>query len=97
MKTLTIKNFRSEHNVLISPMTKKELEDNVRADGTIQSKVLVSLTDLIEWDIDTLNDFVSEKITSSENGLLDISYKISGRTTNNEIILKVTGAVYLDT
>lgn len=96
MKTLTIKNFRSEHEVLIAPMTAKEIIDNVRSDGTIQAKVLVSLTDLIKWDIDTLNDFVSEKITGSEIGLLDITYKISGRTTNNEMILKVTGEVYLN-
>lgn len=32
-------------------------------------------------------------ITGSYTGLVNISYKVAGRTTNNEVIIKVEGDV----
>ena len=93
MKTNVIVNFRSIHKVLLTPMTEKELKENVRKDGTIQAKVLVDFNNLVNYDIEELNDEVSDMITDSVAGLTDISYKVAGRTTSNDVILKVTANV----
>jgi hypothetical protein len=85
--------YRSIHNLLVQPMTDKDLKAAVRKDGTVKAKVLVDFNDLVNNDIEWLNDEVSEKITGSIAGLTDISFDVAGRTTSNEIILKVTGAV----
>ncbi|MFV2016766.1 MAG: hypothetical protein ACC656_15145, partial [Candidatus Heimdallarchaeota archaeon] len=83
--------YRSKHKLLVEPMNEKELRDNVRKDGTVQAKVLVSFNNVLANDLDYLNDDVSEKITGSTCGLTDICFDLAGRTTNNELILKVTG------
>lgn len=88
--------YRSIHNILAQPMNQKELKENVRKDGTIQAKVLVSFENLVAHDLDDLNDDVSEMITGSIAGLTDISFQVAGRNTNNEIILKVTGTPELE-
>lgn len=93
MKKILIKDFRSTHNVLVLPMTEKELEENVRKDGTVQAKVLVDFIDLVDNDLEWLNDEVSERITGSIAGLTDISFYVAGRTTINQVIVKVTGTV----
>ncbi len=83
--------YRSKHKLLVEPMNQKELRDNVRKDGTVQAKVLVSFNNVLANDLDYLNDDVSEKITGSSAGLTDICFDLAGRTTKNELILKVTG------
>jgi hypothetical protein len=88
--------YRSIHNLLVKPMNVKELRDNVRKDGTVQAKVVVSFEDVLAYDIEWLNDEVSSMITGSVVGLTDISFNVAGRTTSNEIILKVTGVPELD-
>ena len=96
MELVNMTDFRSLHNVLVQPMNQKELGDNVRKDGSISAKVLVEFNDLVNNDMEWLNDEVSEKITGSIAGLTDISYHVGGRTTSNQIILKVTGQVELE-
>jgi len=96
MELKHIIDYRSIHNILIEPMNQKELADNVRKDGSVQAKVLVSFESILANNIDDLNDDVSEKITGSISGLTDISYSVAGRTTNNELILKVTGVPELE-
>lgn len=94
MKTELIKNFRSEHEVLIAPMSKKELRENLtKTTQLITAKVSIGLFDLIVNGVDWLNDEVSEKITGSIAGLTDIDYTLIGRTTTNEVILKVVANV----
>lgn len=85
--------YRSIHNLLVQPMNQKELKDAVRKDGTVAVKVVIPFNDIVSFDLEWLNDEVSEKITGSIVGLTNISWDVAGRTTNNEVILKVTGAV----
>lgn len=93
MNTKEIKSWRKTNEVLTSAMSIEELEKNSNKDGMITAKVVVDLDSLIDNNIEILNDTVSERITGSECGLTDISYKIAGATVNNEVILKVTGCV----
>jgi hypothetical protein len=96
MKTVKIRNFRSDHEILIAPMSKEELKENVRKDGTIKVKVYVPFNDLIDNNLEWLNDEVSEKITDSVAGLTDIDYYVAGRNTKNDVIVKVTANVEFD-
>lgn len=96
METIHITDYRSHHDVLTKPMTEKELTDNITKSGKISAKLVVDLNDLVNNDIDWLNDELSERITDSVAGLTDIEYTVAGRTTNNEVILKVTATVEFD-
>ena len=93
METKHIKDYRSFHDVLVKPLTLTELEEQRKKDGTIRVKLVVDLFDLIDNDMEWLNDEVSERITDSTCGLTDLSYKVAGRTTNDEVIIAVTGNV----
>lgn len=96
MKTKHITDYRSKHDILTEPMTEKELKENIRKDGSISAKVLIDFFDLVGNDIEWLNDEVSERITNSVGGLVDINYNLAGRTTSNEVIVKVTANVEFD-
>lgn len=96
MKTLFIRDFRSDHNVLVAPMSKEDLKENVQKSGRILIKVVVSFNDLLGNDLEWLNDEVSERITGSVAGLTDIVYYVAGRTPHNEVILKVNANVEFD-
>ena len=97
MKTENYTDYRSLHVLLTEAMSQKELKDNVRKDGSIQAQVVVSLEEILDGDLDTLNDTVSEKITGSIAGLTDISFVVAGSVTgSNELILRVTGQVEFD-
>lgn len=85
--------YRSIHNLLVQPMNQKELKEAVRKDGTVAAKVLVPFEKVLDNDIEWLNDEVSEMITGSIVGLTNIDFNLAGRTTSNELILKVTGVV----
>ena len=88
MEIKEVANYRSFHKVLVKPFTPEELK--AKKDGKIVAKVTVDLIELIDNDIDGLNDLVSERITGSEAGLIDISYFVAGRIPqNNTVILKV--------
>jgi hypothetical protein len=97
MKTIHIKNWRSNHDVVLEPLTLEELNDSMSKAGMVTCKLLVSIEDLIDGDMEALNDNVSERITGSEAGLTDISYKLVGRQPqSNETIIGVTGHVEID-
>ena len=93
MESKVIKSWRSMNEVLTSPMTKEELESNSNRNGVINANLLIDFFDLVNEDIEWLNDEVSERITGSIGGLVDIFYKVVGKTSNNEIVVKVTGEV----
>ena len=93
MKTVHITDWRSKHEVLTAPMTEKELRDNVRKDGSISAKILIDFNQLVDEDIEWLNDEMSLRVTDSIAGLHDISYKLAGSTTNNEMIVRVDAQV----
>lgn len=88
--------FRSKHKVLVEPMSKKELKENIRKNGRISAKVLLHFDDIVNNDIEWLNDMASEKITKSICGLMDINYSVVGRTIKNDLILKVDAEVEFD-
>jgi len=96
MKSIIIKNFRSTHKIFDLPMTEKELRELVSKKGTISGKVLVDFNDLVNNDFDWLNDVASEKLTGSICGLTEINFIVVGKTTINQVILKVTGTVEFD-
>lgn len=83
--------YRSIHNILVRSMNAKELKENVRKDGTIQAKVLYKLEHMISDSKDTVIGDVSTAITGNPEGLSNVSFDLAGRTTRNEVILKVTG------
>lgn len=97
-KIKTIKNFRSTHNVLIKPLTVEEAKERMTKDFILKEKVLITFSDIVNNDIEWLNDTVSDKILDSPFALTDISFDVMGRTTNNDLIIKVTGSIadYLD-
>lgn len=96
MKTTEIKNWRSQHTVLVTPMTKEELEQNSTKDGRISAKILVDFDDLVRYDQEWLYDEVSERITNSVGGLMDISFNVAGKTNINQVIVKVQGEIYFE-
>jgi hypothetical protein len=94
MKTIEITDYRSKHNVLTAPLTIEELKEAANKFGYISSKLTIELESLIDGDLERLNDEVSERITTSVCGLMDISYDVAGRiASSGEIILKVTAQV----
>lgn len=95
-KIKEVKNFRKTMNVLVKPLTEKELAERSNKEDIISEKIIIDFNDIIFNDIEWLNDYASEAITGSEVGLTDISYEIVGRTTNNEAIVEVKGEVYYD-
>ena len=93
MKTKDIKSWRKVNTVLTESMTEKELKEAVNKNGDIKAKLAVDLSTLINGNIDELNDDVSSDITGSICGLTDISYVVAGATTDNKVIIEVTGTV----
>ena len=93
MKTTHITDYRSQHNILISPMTEKELKDNMNKSGRISTKIIIDFSDLLNNDVEWLNDEVSKRITDLVGGLVDITYSVAGRTTTNQIILKIDAEI----
>lgn len=78
---------------LEKPLSTQELIDRKDENGFISENLVVPFFDLIDCDLETLNDEVSERITGSDCGLLDIEYRAIGITPDNEIIVEVTGNV----
>ena len=93
MQVTKIKNWRTEHDVLMTPMNEKELKENATKQGRKSAKVLVDFNDLVHYDQEWLNDEVSERITNSVGGLVDISFKVVGKTNINQLIIRVEGDV----
>jgi hypothetical protein len=97
MDTKNYTDYRSLHVLLTEPMNQKELEDNVRKDGTIQAQVVVTLEESLDNDLEYFNDVLSSRVTGSEAGLTDIGYDLAGSVTGtNEMIIRVTGHVEFD-
>ena len=69
--------------------SRKELLASRDERGYITAYVQVDLSDLIEWDIEELDDFVSETLTGSWT-LSDINFEIVGFHNGKSVILKVT-------
>ena len=93
MKTTTIKNWRTSHDVIVMPMNVPELKEFMTKAGRISAKVLIDFNDLVRYDQEWLNDEVSERITNSVGGLVDISFKVVGRTNINQVIVLVEGEI----
>jgi len=92
-KLKNLVDYRSLHSVVVKPFTVKELKERQNKSGVISEKVVVKLDDLINNSIDVLSNNVSKKITGNDLALTKIDFKVAGRTTNNEVILKVTSKI----
>jgi len=92
-KTKNIVDYRSFHSAVVKPFTVKELKERENKSGEISEKVVIDIDDLINCNILWLANFVSKKITGNDLALKTISYKVAGRTTNNQVILKATGKI----
>ena len=61
-------------------------------DDYITANVVIPFAYLINWDLDELNDYVSELLFNSYS-FWDIGFKPIGVTEDGDIILQVTGNV----
>lgn len=96
MKNLeNLVDYRSFHTVVRKSFNAKQLLERVNKDNVLTEKVVISLDDLIKFDRHELNEKLSKLITGSELRLINLDYKVAGRTTKNEVILKVTGKLDL--
>ena len=96
MKTIHVTDYRSHHDVLTSKVSKKELKEIVNKEGKVTLKVLFALTDIMK-DENKVKKESAERITGSETGLSNVELFIAGRTTKNEVIMRVTGIVEFET
>jgi hypothetical protein len=90
---------------LTTPLTCTELENRTnKGQHPIEAVIMISLTELIDADIDSLNDLASARITGSECGLTEIAYRVVGGygkenpsdTFCGDILVEVTGYVAFD-
>jgi hypothetical protein len=89
MKTEHITDFRSKHDVLVEPLTEKELKENARKDGTIQVKVLHDFDHILTDSKEGIESDVAVAVTRDPEGLTDMNIELVGRK-NFKAILKVT-------
>ena len=88
----------TKHNgidVLWAPLSRAEMEEMMGPDrtGRICANVAVGIDDIIEGDIESFDDIVSEKVTGTIC-LQDIGFKPIGVTEDNyAVIFEVTGFV----
>lgn len=71
-------------------LTPKQMQEMMDTDGHITGIVAVDLSTIINDNIESLNDLVSEALTGTEL-LLDINYEIIGIQNRQTILLQVTG------
>jgi hypothetical protein len=95
MKTDYVKEWRREHNVLSKAMSKEELKEAVRKDGTVQVKVAIPLDELLDESRMGVESDIATAITKEPEGLGNIKIELAGRL-NHRVILKVTGEVLFD-
>lgn len=85
--------YRTFHSVVRKPFTAEQLKQRAKKDNVLTEKVVISLDTLLDSDRHTMSKHVSKQITGNDLGLDNVQYKVAGRTTSNEVILKVTGKV----
>lgn len=96
MKTETFIDFRSMHKILTEPMTLNELKSDVTKSGKISVKLLFDFNSIIANNLNWLCNEANKRITGSSNLLSEINFKIAGRTTKNEVIVKVDAILEFD-
>jgi hypothetical protein len=84
--------YRSLHSIVEKPFNKKEIEKRLTKDNVLSEKVTININDLIGYSKDWIDSYVSKKLTGDELALDNVQYKVAGRTTKNEVILKVTAS-----
>lgn len=83
-------------NVMDRPYTEDEIRERMDEDCYVTGRVMVSLSELIDNDLDSFLDLLGERLVDSPC-LMDISYKAVGVTNidsgDTDIIIEVTGDV----
>ena len=79
--------------VMEEPYTIGQMKEAVRGEnyGYMTGVVAVDLSEIIEGDLESFLDLLSEKLTDTEL-LMDVTYEIAGFEENG-LFLKVTGDV----
>lgn len=97
-KFRTYNDLRSHHNLLVEPLTLDELKQKATKAGVIKVHLALDFDLLVENDGEWLGDEVSERITGSVAGLMDIEYDVMGNEGRENVIVRVTGSVqeYID-
>ena len=72
------------------PLTRAEIKAK-SADNYVEEVVPVSLSDLIDNDLEGFLDIVSEQLLGEQGMLSDISYDVVGSGVSDDIHIKVAG------
>jgi len=77
------------------PMSVREIRENMDENGFVTGKVLVHVSEMVNFDIEELMDYLSESLVGSPL-LSDVDYSVAGAVPEtNSIIIEVTGSVEL--
>jgi len=81
-------------DTLKAPLTMEQIVDMTKEDSYLRAiPVTVSFYELIDGDLESFLDTLSEAVTGSESGLMDITYRPVGVTDDGRIVVAVTGDV----
>lgn len=78
-------------DVITKKLSREEIE-KMEKDGYITVNVAIPFDDIVEGDIDSLNNYISELLFESYM-FYDISYQPIAVNDNGDIIIKVTGNI----
>lgn len=77
------------------PMSVREIRENMDENDFVTGKVLVHVSEMVNFDIEELMDYLSERLVGSPL-LSDVDYSVAGAVPEtNSIIIEVTGSVEL--
>jgi len=81
-------------DTLKAPLTMEQIVDMTKEDSYLRAiPVTVDFYELIDGDLESFLDKLSEAVTGSEGGLTEISYRPVGVTDDGRIVVAVTGDV----
>lgn len=79
-------------DVLREPLTREQIQPRLDENNQVTVVVPVSLGSIIDADIESFNDLLSQKITGSDL-LMNIAFRLVGIEGDEVMLLEVTGDV----
>lgn len=76
--------------LILKPMTEKELRDNMDENGYIEADVIIGFHNILNVDMETFLDCISEAATGSPL-LMDVAYQAIGIADKDNLIIRVRG------
>lgn len=81
-------------NIVLQPLTKKEIKEQADESGFVEGVVPVELSALIDNNFEEFLDLISEKLVGSPT-LMEVQYEVSHSPLTNEdehtVMIKVSG------